>query len=319
MSWTPIFSVVIPTYEPGQFLREALRSVLAQDPGQDQMQIAIVDDASPKADIAALLAGIADPQRVEVHRHSVNLGLAGNWNRAVATARGGLIHILHQDDLVRCGFYSQLLRGFRQVPDIGMAFCRHAYIDEFDVVTRISHRERWRAGVLHRWLNCIGESQRIQCPSAIVSHKVYEAIGGFREDLRYTLDWEMWVRIAANYPVWYEPATLACYRRHSGNETARLRSSSALGADTLKAIEMLAMHFPSESRSAMKLKAYQTVVQTELRRAKKSIDNGLLAHAPQQLVTARSAIDRLPPSFALRSYRRRLQRLENRLPQSTDT
>jgi hypothetical protein len=41
---------------------------------------------------------------VSVHRRSTNGGLAACWNECIARARGELIHILHQDDLVKPGF-----------------------------------------------------------------------------------------------------------------------------------------------------------------------------------------------------------------------
>ncbi len=47
----------------------------------------------------------------------------------------------------------------------------------------------------------------------VVRRDVYEKLGGFDTNFKTAgEDWEMWVRIAAHYPVWYEPAPLACYR-----------------------------------------------------------------------------------------------------------
>src|SRR5687768_11952533 len=108
---TSLISVVIPTYEPGRFLIDAMRSVLAQDPGPAQMQIAIVDDGSARVRPAALLSGVVPVERIEYFEHADRLGLAGNWNRAIGYARGEFIHILHQDDTVGVGFYAALLSG----------------------------------------------------------------------------------------------------------------------------------------------------------------------------------------------------------------
>src|SRR5206468_9339134 len=44
----PFWSVMIPTYNCGDYLRRTLQSVLAQDPGPDQMQIEVVDGSSTK-------------------------------------------------------------------------------------------------------------------------------------------------------------------------------------------------------------------------------------------------------------------------------
>ena len=46
----PFWSVMIPAYEPGPFLEAALAGVLAQDPGPEEMQIEVIDDASVRTD-----------------------------------------------------------------------------------------------------------------------------------------------------------------------------------------------------------------------------------------------------------------------------
>ena len=46
----PVWSVMIPTYHCARYLGETLRSVLAQDPGPDAMQIEVVDDHSTQDD-----------------------------------------------------------------------------------------------------------------------------------------------------------------------------------------------------------------------------------------------------------------------------
>ena len=310
----PEISVVIPTYEPQHFLIDAVRSVLTQDRGERPIQIAIVDDGSTRRRPATLLAGVAPAGRIEFYEHADNLGLAGNWNRAIARAQGEFIHILHQDDIVRPGFYARLVAGLRNSPRAGMAFCRHAFVDENDSIDRVSHRERWRAGVLPHWLRYIAVSQRIQCPAAIVRRDVYERLGGFRHELRYTLDWEMWVRIAAHYDVWYEPRVLAHYRRHDAAESARLEATNLVNTDLMNAIEILATHLPPSCRNRLKDRAYRRLARSQLRRASKLLKSRLPHRAAAQIDCARAALDRLPDGLARRWLTARLMRLDERLP-----
>ena len=45
-TYRPFWSVMIPTYNCGDYLRRTLESVLCQDPGPDKMQIDVVDGCS---------------------------------------------------------------------------------------------------------------------------------------------------------------------------------------------------------------------------------------------------------------------------------
>jgi len=300
----PLVSVMLPTYQPNRFLIDTLRGVLRQDLGAADMQIAIVDDASPSADVEALVAEAAPGNRVEVHRMSRNLGLSGNWNRCLELARGDTVHVLHQDDVVLDGFYRLLLPAFAKSEQIGMAFCRHAFIDEYDAVTRRSHRERWRAGILRDWLSRITEWQRIQCPSVLVRRSVYERLGGYRSDLCFALDWEMWVRIAANYAVWYQPKTLAYYRRHDGNESSRLQDAGRVSRDVLQTIDTFAEYLPTAHKDNQLRAAYATFARKTLKQIARIKPNGR-HNIDELLQPVRAALDRLPGDRRVKHYRKR--------------
>jgi glycosyltransferase involved in cell wall biosynthesis len=215
----PLWSVMIPTYNCAEYLRQTLASVLAQDPGPDVMQITVVDDHSTLDDPAAVVEELGRG-RVEFYRQPHNVGIVKNFKTTLELSRGKLIHPLHGDDLVRDGFYQKLQRAFMETPEIGAAFCRHIIIDEHSHWQHISELEQQESGVLpNSWLDLIAGFQRIQTPSIVVRREVYEKLGGFDYRLHTIEDWEMWVRIAANYPIWYEVEPLAMYRKHPGSIT----------------------------------------------------------------------------------------------------
>ena len=219
----PFWSVMIPAYEPSAFLERTLQSVLGQDPGPDRMQVAVVDDRSPTVDVDALVDRLA-PGRVEVYKNPENLGLAGNWNAAIRHARGHWVHLLHQDDLVLPGFYDRLARADGD-DEVGMAFCQTAAFESEGEWMYISILERHGAGPIDNWRRKILRGQRLFCPAAVVRRSIYESVGGFRPDLKFVLDWEMWARIAGVRSAWFEPSVLVCYRVHEQSETSRLRKA----------------------------------------------------------------------------------------------
>ena len=274
----PRFSVMVPTYEPDGKLALALRSVLEQAPA-DGMQITVVDDGSRPGLVREIVACADAAGRVEIVEHADRLGLCGNWNRAITLARGELVHLLHQDDYVLPGFYERMDAAFHRAPAIGMAFCRCRIVDAADRLLRTASRLQWTTGVLTNWLPRIAERQRIQTPSVVVPRRTYELLGGYRPDLQLALDWEMWVRIAASLPVWYESRPLAAYRRHADNETARLTASGAAWPDLARAIRINAEALPADLRAATLAASVRWYVASAMRTAERQIGQGGFARA----------------------------------------
>jgi len=240
----PFWSVMIPTYNPrADYLEETLSSVIKQDPGPDQMQIEVIDDASPNGAPTEFIRKLAG-KRVTVHCEPRNLGLAGIWNRCIERARGEWVHILHQDDLVFPGFYQSLRTGAEKYPEVGAALCRHAYCDESGHWNRLSILEMPSPGLLQNFVEPLVTAERIQCAAVAVRRSTYEQLRGFNPDLKYALDWEMWIRIASKFPFFYEPKILACWRNHSGATTSRQIRTGENIRDITKAIGVWRKHLP---------------------------------------------------------------------------
>jgi len=231
----PFWSVMIPTYNDTRYLERTLRSVLEQDPGPREMQIEVVDDASTAGDAEAVVRRIG-AGRVGFFRQPHNLGIMANWNSCVDRSVGWWVHILHNDDVVFPGFYERLKNALTYCDDVGAAFCRHVLIDEDDRRIGISGLERQTSGILQDFIEKIGVSQRIQCPAITVRRSVYEKLGGFLRDLPHAGDWDMWKRIAVNYPFWYEPTILAGFRVHSGSYTQGMIRAGETVADVGRCI-----------------------------------------------------------------------------------
>lgn len=299
---------MIPTFEPDARLAEAIRSVLVQRPPGDAMHIAVVDDGSKATDVRALVRA-ADPSgRVEVFVHAERLGLAGNWNRAISLARGKLVHLLHQDDYVVPGFYERMRLAFERAPGIGMAFCRNHIVDATGNRLKTSSRIRWFPGVIDNWPWTIATRQRIQTPSVVVARTTYDAVGRYRDDLCHTLDWEMWVRIAARCAVWYEPRPLAVYRRHPRNESSRLVAAGALWPDIIRAISINSEAFPADVRPRIVRRSARWHFGSMMRTAIRQVREG-------NVEKARDTLEHLPSMLPLFADERHACEIGRRLVQ----
>ncbi|MCI0339006.1 MAG: glycosyltransferase [Acidobacteria bacterium] len=250
----PFWSVMVPAYEPKRYLEQAIESVLAQDAGADEMQIEVVDDGSTEVDVERLVRNVAG-DRITFHRRPERGGLCVAWNTCIERARGHWVHILHQDDLVLPGFYHRLREGIEREPDIGAAYCRDILMDEDGHWHYISPLESRTPGIIPDCLERIASGQFIRTPAIVVKRDVYRKVGGYSRELVYTLDWDMWKRIAARYPFWYEPQPLACYRTHNSSETYRLIHAGADIVDARKSIEISRAYLPREIADRVSAKA----------------------------------------------------------------
>lgn len=270
----PLWSVMIPTYNCADYLRETLTSVLAQDPGLDVMQIEVIDDCSTKDDPRAVVEELGKG-RITFYQQPRNVGHVSNFNTCLQRSRGQLVHLLHGDDCVRDGFYKKLQTAFIEHPEIGAAFCRHIHMDERSHWQLISWLEHSESGILQKWLQRIAVEQRIQTPAIAVRREVYEKLGGYDSRIRYWgEDWEMWVRIAAQYPVWYEVEPLALYRTHSISLSGRSVCSGENIQDFRNAISIVKDYLPSNQADKLNKKALDNYAQYALKTAHKFIIDG---------------------------------------------
>jgi len=242
----PTWSVMLTVYRRTEFLPLALQSVLAQAPGPDDMQIEIVSDGPPRPVHDALEAQVRviAGDRVQFYRHPTHAGHPEIFNVCVRRAKGYWIHILHDDDWVDPGFYAALAEGIRQAPEIGAAFSRHQHAS--GEKTKDSALERESPGILEGWIDRIAGICRLQTASIVVRREVYERLGGYCPQARSAFDWEMWQRIALDYPVWFEPRVLAHFRESESSETARLIASGGQIADARAAMNVAQTYLPRD-------------------------------------------------------------------------
>lgn len=241
----PFWSVVIPAYNRKLYLLQGLASVLAAWGGPEDIEIIVVDNGSaePLHDlIDSIGVGI-----VRSIRHPKTVPLQANWNSAVRASRGKWIHLLHDDDYVLPGFYQTLRQRLEACPDtVGGAFVGYQHVNEHGVPLHYKKPFGDNAGIAHDWLEVIGVGNVLTPPSMVIKREAYEKLGAYSEDILYTVDWELYIRVASFYDWWYEPAPMVHYRRHGATDTEFQNVGGAQGASFRKAIEMSASYLPAD-------------------------------------------------------------------------
>lgn len=242
----PLWSVMIPTFNCIHYLKETLESVLEQGFDSEKMQIEVIDDFSTDGDVEALVKEIGKG-RIQFYRQEFNKGSLRNFETCINRARGYYIHILHGDDNSINGFYAEIESLFEAHPEAGAAFTDYKYIDsegkDMWEITKIGKEK----GILNNFLLQIARNQLLQPPAVVVKRSTYEKIGSFYA-VHYGEDWEMWARIAANYPVAYSPKVLAKYRNHDTNISSRSLLSGQNIKDINTVINIVQTYLPLDQQ-----------------------------------------------------------------------
>jgi cellulose synthase/poly-beta-1,6-N-acetylglucosamine synthase-like glycosyltransferase len=202
-------SVVIPAYNAARFLPEALASVLAE--ATPDVEVLVVDDGSTD-DTQELLARYAP--RVRSLRVA-NGGPGRARNAGLAGTRGPLVAFLDADDRWLEG--SRARRRARLEADPGAALVHGPvrYVDAagepmaFDPLAYKAYRRQRRAGWV---LRSLFWSNVIQTSTVLVRRAAVEAVGGFDERREVIEDYDLWLRLAARWPVAFVPEPVTVYR-----------------------------------------------------------------------------------------------------------
>ena len=232
----PKWSVMIPTFNCANYLRETLESVLAQDLGPDQMQIEVVDDCSTKDDPESVVREVGKG-RVQFYRKPKNEGAIPNFNTCIERSRGELVHTLHGDDFILPNFYQEIENIVKKSPDCSLYATRCFIAQEDGVYSAITPRLHNFETDICNELNEFIEGLPLQFAGVVIRRAFYESNGGYDTRLVHTADWEMWTRVVSRDGGIVSPNVLGVYRMFDTNDTGRLMRT----AENLRDREKLAI------------------------------------------------------------------------------
>jgi len=186
----PTVSVIIPTYNRRELVREAIASVLAQS--FSDFELIVVDDGSVDGTVEVVRA-FDDVQYV----FQENCGVSAARNFGVAVSHGELIAFLDSDDLWQPQKIKQQVKFFLEHPEAQIGQTEEIWLRNGVRVN--PHNKHCKTGgdIFTRSLELC-----LVSPSAVMMRReLFERIGGFDEDLPACEDYDLWLRIAATLPV----------------------------------------------------------------------------------------------------------------------
>lgn len=197
----PLLSAVVPCYNHGHYVGEAVDSLLAQS-WQD-LEVLVVDDGSDAPETVQALENFSRPRTKVIH-HDRNRGLPAARNTGIQRARGKYVCCLDADDKLHPTYVEKALCLMESNLGVDLVY---AWAQVFGDEDRVWHAPQFDPSVLiyHNQLN----------PPGVFRRAAWEEVGGFREAMRQGYeDWEFWIRMArAGYRGYRIPEKLIYVRR----------------------------------------------------------------------------------------------------------
>jgi glycosyltransferase involved in cell wall biosynthesis len=178
-----LVSIVVPCYNLGAYVEEAVESSLRQT--YEDVEVIVVDDGSPDPETQRVLDRLEGP-RTRVLRKK-NGGCPSALNAGVTAARGEFVLPLSADDRLGPDYVRQAVEVLRSRDELGIVYCRAELFDgrsgPWDLPD-FSPDEMARGNVIFA--------------SAMFRRADWELVGGFNEDAVLGLeDWDFWLRLIA--------------------------------------------------------------------------------------------------------------------------
>lgn len=198
-------SVIIPCYNHGQFIDEAVDSVLAQT--YPNIEIVIVDDASVDAFTKQKLANFKR-ERVQVIQLTQNVGLPEARNTAIRAATGEFILPLDADDKIADTFVEKAVKLMEQNPNCGIVRC----------FTQTFGDEHWKAELPYDFEKMIATNLLVA--TSMFRRVDWEKVGGYKTNMKYGFeDYDFWLSIIElGREVVTIPELLFFYRKLNGSK-----------------------------------------------------------------------------------------------------
>jgi len=186
-------SVIIPTYNRIDVLPRALDSVFSQsDPLTD---VIVVDDGSDDGTADMVSAKYPEVKLIKQQ----NTGVSAARNRGIAESKGGWIAFLDSDDEWKPQKLERQIICIAENPDAVLIHTDEIWIRDGKRVNPMKKHQKSGGRIFQKCLPlCV-----ISPSSVLVKRSLLEEIGNFDEDLDVCEDYDLWLRICAEYPVHY--------------------------------------------------------------------------------------------------------------------
>jgi glycosyltransferase involved in cell wall biosynthesis len=206
-----LVSIIMPSYNCGQYVEDTIRSVQAQT--YQNWEMIIVDDCSTDDTFAVVEPFIKQDGRIKYITNARNSGAAVSRNAALRQAKGRWIAFLDSDDLWEP---TKLEKQIKFMEENNYAFSYHEYveIDEQDNLLGVHVSGKKHVGKFDMFACC--------WPGCLSVMYDAEKIGLIQiNDIKKNNDTAMWLKVIRKADCYLLPETLGKYRRRANSITPK--------------------------------------------------------------------------------------------------
>ena len=220
MAAPPLISVLMPVYNaPERWLREAIDSVRRQS--YPHWELCVADDASTAPAVARVLDELAGDARIRMVRRERNGHISEASNSALALAHGAFVALLDHDDLLHADALLHVAEAIVATPAAVLIYSDEDKIDE--------HGRRYEPYFKPEFDPDLLLGQNCVSHLGVYRTEAVRAVGGFREGLEGSQDWDLALRVVENAPagaVVHVPRVLYHWRSIEGSTALAVSEKS---------------------------------------------------------------------------------------------
>lgn len=216
-------SVVIPTYNRGYIIREAIESAIRQQ--YQRFEIIIVDDGSTD-DTRQIVEALGN-SRVRYVSHGVNRGCSAAYNTGILAATGDFISFLDSDDVWQENYLERQVSFLSSHPEVDVVFCNteisasvssvNSLMSMLWVFPKLLRANSNEAGEYvfnsRQMYLCLLEEVPIKPSAVVIRRQILDRVGLFDEGSPSGTDWDLFLRLARVARFGYIDQMLTTQRR----------------------------------------------------------------------------------------------------------